>query len=159
MSKDQRAKDFMAYLRETYPVLGDPRPMGVGIHAEIHRRHARRSDNGDLQEGEERPGVIWTALKIHTGSRAYQEALAAGGPRYDLDGNPVSEVTEDQQEHARQQLQALKDRKRKRGGKKAKPNQQEAKEAPAQEADAGEAPNDGKIRLNKPSRRRRGKRG
>jgi sRNA-binding protein len=35
---------------------------------------------------------------------AYWQALARGGPRYDLDGQPRSEVTPEEQEEARQRL-------------------------------------------------------
>ena len=36
----------------------------------------------------------------------YLQALIAGGPRYDLDGNPQGEVTPEQQERARKELVA-----------------------------------------------------
>jgi ProP effector len=35
---------------------------------------------------------------------AYLQALIAGGPRYDVDGNPQGEVTPEQQERAREDL-------------------------------------------------------
>ena len=41
------------------------------------------------------------ALKVYTGSPAYRKALARGGPRYDLAGQPAGEVTPDQQANAR----------------------------------------------------------
>ena len=37
---------------------------------------------------------------------SYLQALMAGGPRYDLDGNPHGEVTPEQQERAREELVA-----------------------------------------------------
>jgi sRNA-binding protein len=36
----------------------------------------------------------------------YLQALIAGGPRYDLDGNPQGEVTPEQQERAQKELSA-----------------------------------------------------
>ena len=41
------------------------------------------------------------ALRIYTGSPAYRQALKQGGPRYGLDGQPVGEVTPDQQADAK----------------------------------------------------------
>jgi len=43
-------------------------------------------------------------------SRAYLQAMAAGGPRYYLDGSTDGEITEDQQDHARQLLEARQQR-------------------------------------------------
>ena len=43
-------------------------------------------------------------------SRAYLQAIAAGGPRYYLDGSTDGEITEDQQAHAREQLDARQQR-------------------------------------------------
>jgi sRNA-binding protein len=37
------------------------------------------------------------ALKGYTHAPAYRKALAKGGPRYDLDGQPTGEVTPEQQ--------------------------------------------------------------
>jgi len=41
------------------------------------------------------------ALRVYTGSPAYQKALARGGPRCGLDGQPAGEVTPEQQVIAR----------------------------------------------------------
>lgn len=54
----------------------------VGVHpalAEVSRTQLRR------------------AITFYTHRFAYRKALAAGGPRYGLDGQPVGEVTPDQQ--------------------------------------------------------------
>ena len=40
------------------------------------------------------------ALRVYTGSPAYRKALARGGPRYGLDGQPAGEVTPEQQAFA-----------------------------------------------------------
>ncbi len=37
------------------------------------------------------------ALKVYTQAFRYRQALAAGGPRYDLNGQPAGEVTPEQQ--------------------------------------------------------------
>ena len=44
---------------------------------------------------------IRRALKVYTGSPAYRKALARGGPRYGLDGQPAGEVTPEQRVVAR----------------------------------------------------------
>ena len=44
---------------------------------------------------------IRRALKVYTGMPVYRKALARGGPRYDLNGQPAGEVTPDQQADAR----------------------------------------------------------
>jgi len=40
-------------------------------------------------------------MKVYTGASAYRKALATGGPRYGLDGQPTGEVTLEQQVIAR----------------------------------------------------------
>jgi len=49
-------------------------------------------------------------LSDHCASRSYLLAVAAGGPRYYVDGSIDGEVTPDQQEHARQLLEARQQR-------------------------------------------------
>lgn len=41
------------------------------------------------------------ALRVYTGAPAYRQALAKGDPRYDLAGQPVGEVTPEQQADAK----------------------------------------------------------
>jgi sRNA-binding protein len=45
---------------------------------------------------------------------AYYRAVLRGGPRYDLDGNTRGEVTPEDQERAKQDLQAFYDRRKKK---------------------------------------------
>jgi sRNA-binding protein len=44
---------------------------------------------------------IRRAIKVYTGAPAYRKALARGGPRYGLDGQPTGAVTPEQQIIAR----------------------------------------------------------
>jgi ProP effector len=46
------------------------------------------------------PSECSHGLRAYTGRLQYQKALAGGGRRYDLDGNPAGEVTRDQAELA-----------------------------------------------------------
>jgi sRNA-binding protein len=64
------------------------RPLKVGIHADL------------IATGLVTPREVRNAPVIYDGRRMYQAALAAGGPRFDLDGNIAGEVTPDQVEHA-----------------------------------------------------------
>ena len=50
---------------------------------------------------------------------SYCHALFKGGPRYDLDGNPRGEVTPEDQERVRQDLQAFYERRRRKQAARA----------------------------------------
>jgi ProP effector len=64
------------------------RPLKIGIHQDL-------VDRGVLLPNECRV-LRWYVLR-----RMYQVALAAGGPRYDLDGTPAGEVTPGEADHAK----------------------------------------------------------
>ena len=49
-------------------------------------------------------------LRCHFGSPSYLKALAAGGPRYDLDGSVIGEVSATDRADAIRRLEALKQR-------------------------------------------------
>ncbi|WP_241609352.1 ProQ/FINO family protein [Rosenbergiella australiborealis] len=53
-------------------------------------------------------GQVKSALARYTSHYRYQKALAAGGDRYDLDGNPCGEVTPEQQAAAKEKTKAIK---------------------------------------------------
>jgi len=65
------------------------RPLKVGIAADIR---------GRCPAVERR--VLSVALRVYTRRLMYLQSLVAGAARIDLDGNPCSEVTTDQAEHA-----------------------------------------------------------
>ena len=79
-----RARALLTELRGRYPVLGAFRPLSIGIRAAVQAAV---------------PGVahklIDGALALHCHSDAYLQAIAAGGPRYVLDGTPSGEVSEE----------------------------------------------------------------
>lgn len=109
-----RVEQAQAFLHQQYPVLFgvDPKPLAIGIHRALLDRHP------DLDA----PGLK-RALTLHTLRRAYQVTLAcAGAARVDLDGNPAGEVTEEQAQHARDRLEAMKaEAARKRAEKRKSP--------------------------------------
>jgi sRNA-binding protein len=75
------------------PVLAEYRPLAIGIHVAMQAAEPGTS-----------PEVVRAALAIHTGHPRYLQALAAGGPRYALDGTVCGEVAESHREAARAKL-------------------------------------------------------
>lgn len=73
-----------------------PKPLKIGIGAELLPLAGTHPE----LEGVSRK-QIRQALAFYTGSNAYRKAVAAGGPRYGLNGQPDGEVTPEQQEFAK----------------------------------------------------------
>ncbi len=73
-----------------------PQPLKIGLGEELLALAGVHPALADLTRTR-----IRRALKVYTGMPAYRQALARGGPRYDLAGQPVGEVTPDQQADAR----------------------------------------------------------
>lgn len=68
-----------------FAVFREGRPLALGIHKAIMERMP------DLDTAQLR-----LAMRIHTASTRYLKALLATRERFDLDGNPAGEVTEEQ---------------------------------------------------------------
>ena len=73
-----------------------PQPLKIGLGEELMALAGVHPALADLTRTR-----IRRALTVYTGMPAYRQALARGGPRYDLDGHPVGDVTPDQQADAR----------------------------------------------------------
>ena len=73
-----------------------PQPLKIGLGEELLALVGDHPALADLSRTQ-----IWRALKVYTGASAYRKALAKGGLRYDLDGQPTGEVTPEQQVIAR----------------------------------------------------------
>ena len=73
-----------------------PQPLKIGLGEELLALAGVHPALADLTRTQLR-----RALKVYTGSPAYRQALAKGGPRYDLAGQPAGEVTPDQQAAAK----------------------------------------------------------
>ena len=73
-----------------------PQPLKIGLGEELLALAGVHPALADLT----RTRIRW-ALKAYTGAPAYRKALARGGPRYDLNGQPAGKVTPDQQADAR----------------------------------------------------------
>ncbi|MEQ9769916.1 ProQ/FINO family protein [Pectobacterium jejuense] len=75
--------------------LENPRPLAIGIDKALAADIECRQLSG--------VGSLRFSLGLYVHRSAYIKALAAGGQRYDLNGNPQGEVTTEQQERARAQ--------------------------------------------------------
>ncbi|HAU2959176.1 TPA: proQ/FINO family protein [Salmonella enterica subsp. diarizonae] len=73
--------------------LDNPKPLKVGVLDDIQRDIAAR----DLTIG---AGVLKAAIASYTRRIRYKRAIAAGGSRYDINGQPCGEVTPEQQQTA-----------------------------------------------------------
>jgi len=88
---DRRCAAFPACFNRT-----DPRPLKIGLGEELLALAGVHPALTDLTRTR-----IRRALTVYTGRPAYRQALAKGGPRYDLNGQPVGEITPDPQADAR----------------------------------------------------------
>ena len=72
-----------------------PRPLKIGLGAELLALAGAHPALLDVSRIK-----IRRALAVYTAFPAYRKALAHGGPRYGLDGQPAGEVTPEQQAFA-----------------------------------------------------------
>ena len=87
---DQLCQAFPACFNRTAP-----QPLKIGLGEDVMALAGVHPALAGLSRTQVR-----RALKVYTGMPAYRKALARGGSRYDLDGQPVGEVTPDQQAFA-----------------------------------------------------------
>ncbi|EOV0288022.1 ProQ/FINO family protein [Salmonella enterica] len=81
--------------------LDNPKPLRVGVLDDLMQDISARN----LTIG---AGVLKAAIASYTRRIRYQKALAAGGARYDLNGQPCGEVTPEQQQEAADALKKAK---------------------------------------------------
>lgn|GEM_PF-1059617 len=79
--------------------LDAPRPLAIGTDEMISADMCARGITG--------AGKIRAAVAMYTRRAIYLKALIAGGARYNLAGEPVGEVTPEQQRLARENLSAM----------------------------------------------------
>lgn len=79
--------------------LDAPRPLAIGTAELIAADICARGITG--------AGKIRAAVAMYTRRASYLKALIAGGARYNLAGEPVGEVTPEQQQMARENLSAM----------------------------------------------------
>ncbi len=92
----RQQNEVLATLITTFKAFGECLPLAVGIHKVIKER----IPNIDPQQ-------LRVALRIHTASTRYLKELSQSKFRFDLDGTPLGEVTEEQR---RQAMDMLRDR-------------------------------------------------
>lgn len=80
-------------LAKDFPVFREMRPLALGIHKAILERCPELD-----------PAQLRTAMKVHTASTRYLKALLTTRERFDLDGKPQGEVTDEQRDVANTQL-------------------------------------------------------
>ena len=105
MEKRVTISSVLIGLRKRYPALFKSRsqpklPLKIGIKEELLQ--PGRLDGilpADMDE-EERERIISSAIRIYTQDPQYLSALAAGGPRYGLDGQPDGEIKHASIKHA-----------------------------------------------------------
>ncbi|MFZ4221429.1 ProQ/FINO family protein [Enterobacter ludwigii] len=100
-SKKNRRR-WLERLTETWPQAFNPkapRPLAVGIIDSIMAELNRAGAGGY--------GAARYAVKGYTSNIRYIRALAAGGPRYNLHGEPEGEVTAEQQQRAAETLKIM----------------------------------------------------
>lgn len=83
----------LAKLAAAHPVFRDAHPLAIGIHKSVMAAHPELDKD-----------AVRKALQRHTGSTRYLKAVAAGGARFGLDGQPAGDVTPEQQKLAAEGL-------------------------------------------------------
>jgi len=88
--------DASAELKALFPALftGKPKPVKLRIQADIQERAPGRFSKAQLS----------AFLRRHTGGTGYLIALTQAKTRFDLDGNPAGEITEEHLTAAREEL-------------------------------------------------------
>lgn len=89
-------RDATAELKALFPALftGKPKPVKLRIQADIQERAPGKFSKAQLS----------AFLRRHTGSTGYLIALTQGRTRFDLDGNPAGEISEEHLGAAREEL-------------------------------------------------------
>ena len=88
----RKANPVLERLFELYPTLFGVQflPLKLGVYKDLLVRHPDEFKPEDLK----------VAMGLHARSMRYLEAVAAGYPRHDLDGNPVEPVAPEHVHHA-----------------------------------------------------------
>jgi ProP effector len=92
----RQQNEVLTTLTTTFKAFGECQPLAIGIHKVIKERLTGID-----------PDQLRVALRTHTASTRYLKALSQSKFRFDLDGLPLGEVTEEQR---RQAMDMLRDR-------------------------------------------------
>lgn len=90
------AADATAELKAMFPALftGKPKPVKLRVQADIQERAPGKFSKAQLS----------AFLRRHTGGTSYLIALTQAKTRFDLDGNPAGEITEEHLTAAKEEL-------------------------------------------------------
>ena len=88
-----RARGLLKQLQEKYPVFKECQPLAVGIDKQL------LAAMPDIDRK-----TMRVALSMHTQSSRYLKMMKKAESRFDLQGQPVAEVTKEHRAHARQVL-------------------------------------------------------
>lgn len=118
--RQQKQRECRALLEGFWPdtfSYSRPRPLKLGIFEELVADAARRGLPFDA-------AVLKAAIKAYVCRYAYQRAMSTHSARIGLDGQPAGEVSPEQREYSRLQIQRIdakaKEKKRKRAAEAAK---------------------------------------
>lgn len=87
------ARGLLQQLQAVSPTFRDYKPVALRIDKAV----AERFPEVDRK-------VIRTAMRLHTASTRYLKAVEKGSERFDLDGNPAGELSDEHRAHAAQTL-------------------------------------------------------
>ena len=119
-------RELIERLQEISPTFKECRPLALRIDKAVMARFP------DVDKK-----VVRTAMRLHTASTRYLKAMEKGTHRYDFEGNPDAELTDEHRAHA---AQTLKERfaevaKRKREQQKAETERVRAEQAEQRKAE------------------------
>lgn len=97
--KRKRAQKLSEYWPELFNI-NNPKPLKLNIMQDIAKDIEVRGIDMGL-------GSVRTGLNTYTSHARYILCVAAGGVRYDLNGEPCGEVTETAIKHAKERFKAL----------------------------------------------------
>lgn len=95
----QLRDSVLAKLIAAHSIFRDAQPLAIGIHKAIMVAHPEINKN-----------ALRKTLQRHTASTKYLKSVASSSTRFGLDGQPVGDITREQQQQANH---ALKERFRK----------------------------------------------
>jgi sRNA-binding protein len=94
----EKIKAVQAWMQETWPALFNleaPKPLKRHIEQEIINQASDRFSNLQVRR----------AIRAYTTRKAYLEAVLKGDGRYDLQGNKVEDIKENEQAYSQQTLE------------------------------------------------------
>lgn len=111
--KAKQAQDKARYaaifkkLIQQYPKCfsASPRPLAIGIHKAIWEQEEKKPEEARISKADIRHFLIG-----YTRSKAYREAMIAGGNRIDLQGNEIEKVSAQHMEIAKKSLEDWKNK-------------------------------------------------